>query len=190
MGLTRLFGGASGITNQPQGLDIGIGSSNIKSIQQFAITMNAGIGSVDTAISTVNSANTIALLGNQTNPSSNLQLTTISATVTTNTNLNLSRVASGSPTLIVYVTVVEFQNIKSIQKGAVTKNSSSASVTASITPVVLNKSILFYDYTYGTSVTTSSQTGASGRASATNTLTFEGNTTTVIFFYYAIIEFN
>lgn len=129
MGLIRLFGGASGVTNQPQGLDIGIGGGNIKSIQRGTTTgIVAGQATQDIPISKVDPNKSIVLIENTAGTAFATKLTL--GQLTSETNLRLTRDGTTGLGATIFWQVVEFENIKSLQKG-VTNIATTGAITIS-----------------------------------------------------------
>lgn len=141
--MIRKFG-ATGIDSQPQGLDVGISGSNIKSIQRGTATMNST--TVNVAISAVDLTKAVVIVNFA---SLNANITdsevSIKATLTSSTNLQLSNIVATYGIIVVSWTVIEFNNVKSLQSGSYTSTSTSDSIT--ISSVNMAKSQLFYSST-------------------------------------------
>lgn len=190
--MIRKFGGAIGVDSQPLGLDIGLSGSNIKSIQRGSFvysnktTFNVTISSVDMSKSIVivstdsrtGSAGKNSVVGN----------------LTTSTNINFSTYyADASFNNYVSWQVIEFNNVKSLQRG--TQALITTDTTKNITISAVNdlKSIVF------ASVRTDDN---SNNYSSENSICAEITTTTNILFtrynpfatnatiYWQVIEFN
>lgn len=138
--MIRKFGGSSGIEIQPQGIDLGIGGSNIKSIQRGETTMTAV--TMDIPIASINKNNTITVLTGIKFQlgSTDSRKTTAFLELTSATNLRISQAGTYYAPNIVVVTweVIEFNNVKSKQVGDIAL--SSTDVNVSINSVDLNKS--------------------------------------------------
>lgn len=136
--MIRNFGGVTGVTNQPTGLDIGVGGgSNVKSIQRgvttfSAITTNATIASIDLTKSIVK-ISFVPL-------NSNGQFGIVKAKLTSSTNLELKQIAFTQAT-VVYWEVIEFNNVKSLQTGMISLTATTNTVT--IAAVNTSKCIVF-----------------------------------------------
>lgn len=187
MGLTRLLGGASGITNQPIGLDIGIGGSNFKVIQRGqvntpnnALTGNITISEIDTTKSIV----LLETVGNLNIPN----VDTIRLEILNSTTLKWTRdTTNASSVTPIAWQVIQFNNVKSLQRG--TASITGASPTITISSVDTLKSLLFTNFTVG--IGTSSGAYYSICSQLTNSTTITGiSISTLTSLHYQVIEFN
>lgn len=136
--------GATGITSQPAGLDLGVGGgSNIKSIQRGSATIGAGLTYLDVTISNVDSTKTVVIL-NSDITSGALSQTLVRGVLTSNTNLRLSVGGTTSAINVVQWQIIEFQNIKSSQQGTSVASASTSDILTTISSVNMAKSILFF----------------------------------------------
>lgn len=117
------------------------GGSNIKSIQRGTATLNA-VSSLNVSISSVNSQNSIVRITEYYDLSSfGADDIGVTADLTTDTNIFLSRVSS-TGILVVKWEVIEFNNVKSKQKGTFVAGAATVE-TVSISSVNRFKSLLF-----------------------------------------------
>jgi hypothetical protein len=159
------------------------GGSNIKSIQRgnfsidsFTLTANIPITSVDPNKSVVR-----ILFNNASTNASQIQLT---GELTSATNVLLTKNSTGTASSVDWE-VIEFNNVKSMQKGFATITSGSQNV--SISPIVLAKTLIFSSIrTAATNITL--PTVNSFIASGTTTIRHKGYTTGTA--YYQVVEFN
>lgn len=170
----------------------GFGGKNIKSIQRGSVSpFGDGAGkSHDITISSVDTSKSIVRLTyfpNGTSPAT----ATVRISLVNSTKINLARfmdnyIYSG----VLYWEVIEFNNVKSKQIGS-TSGSGGSPKTISISPVDLNKSLVFYSQ-YSTSTNAA---GVFARDSDSglglinnNTLELTGQSSSYIF--WQVIEFN
>lgn len=136
--MIRKFGGAAGIDGQPQGIDIGVGGSNIKSIQRGLLNVSAAIS--DITISNVDLSKSIVIV--------KAACTSFGSTaayecvaqgfLTSGTNVRIKLGDHYSyNTVEVAWQVIEFNNVKSLQTGFATGG------TTSISAVNMSKSVVF-----------------------------------------------
>lgn len=127
------------------------GGSNIKSIQRGTASMISGAINIDVPISSVdlNKAIVLVTFRSLSEDSNNnfLYYFGVKAKLTTSTNLNLKRYQGPYQSLEISWTVVEFNNVKSIQRGSLTSIYTSKSDVVTISPVDMSKSLLFFSYT-------------------------------------------
>lgn len=122
----------------------GPGGSNIKSIQRGVATIN-GLSTVDITISSVDTTKAICRVstGNQ---GATFAKALFKSEITSATNLRLTRNTADANDVQTYWDVVEYNNVKLLQKGTVAINSGSSYATVNITSVDLAKAILFFDF--------------------------------------------
>jgi hypothetical protein len=175
--------GATGMTNQPQGLDLGLSGSNIKSIQRGT----ASVLSTDTAkvvdINAVNRANSIIKFNYIIYaPAQYLCQTEWMVDFSSSTQITFQRTTANGQ-LEIQWEVIEFNNVKSKQTGW------TVSANTTIASVDLNKTTIFAAANNSANVTDLvSQKYSYGLTTATN-LHFAFNQANFIL-YYQIIEFN
>ena len=134
--MTRLFG-SSGITNQPTGLDIGVGGSSIKSIQRGSVAISS-TSVINVPITSVDLTKSIVLFTHQVPTSTtDVSNTFVTAELTTSTNIAFTRGGTGNGGTIKWE-VIEYNNVKSVQSGSYL--STLASETKTITSVNTSKS--------------------------------------------------
>lgn len=126
----------------------GGGGSNVKSIQGGTISIS--LAQTDVTINQVSLSNSIVLV-NWYSQGTQVRQFLISAELATSTRIRIT-VNSFVGSYQVSWTVIEFNNVKSIQRGTALKG--TASLDVSISSVDLNKSILFAS-------ATSTETGTS-----------------------------
>lgn len=180
----RQFGGVSGITNQPQGLDLGLAGTNIKSIQMGQVTTTLSTQSV--TITAVNRANSI-ILCNSPSSGTDPSVEKFAPTFVSDTSFNLVRGTAGSSRTINYA-VIEFNNVKSIQRGISATSVGLAQVTVS--PVNPLKSILLNNFIYLASVTNISLFNDNYRIVNSTTIELNDYSNGNSRNYWQLIEFN
>lgn len=169
---------------QPSGLDIGLSGSNIKSIQSGTSTLSAT--SLNVPISSVDLSKSIVMI-NCSSTSNFADQTMVSAQITTNTNLQLSK-ANATTAVVVNWVIIEFNNVKSKQTGSIASNGGTASAT--ITSINMNKALLFCTATNSiTSSTSINQALYRYKINTVTSLNFDSSSTTQTI-YWQLIEFN
>ena len=115
------------------------GGSNIKSIQKITITTDSST-SINQSITSVDPLKSV-VFGFKKTSSGNASVDSWNFEITSNTNINVSRNTSvvTAQTLLIYV--VEFNNVKSLQKGNVTFSTNTTNVA--VTNVNISKSMVF-----------------------------------------------
>lgn len=128
----------------------GGGGSNIKSIQRGEYTFPYNQNTANITVSGVDLTKSIIKLSYRV---ANNEMTArdiaIKGKLTTQTNIELKRgVASTTTTFNVYVywEVIEFNNVKSLQEGDYQMVSSGSVETTTISPVNLDKSVIFFTF--------------------------------------------
>lgn len=141
--MNRFFGGGSGLTNQPSGLDVGIpsgGGSNIKSIQSG--TKVTTLASDTQAISAVNPSNCLLLMSfYNAGPDGTVDKEAFYGEITSATQLTFTRTTAGGSESIAWQ-LIEFNNIKSRQSGIYTTANNTNEQLVAISSVVPAKSII------------------------------------------------
>lgn len=137
--IIRPFGGVTGITMQPTGLDIGLGKSSITSMQRGATVS----GSATIAISGVDLSRSIIVVDK---PAAGVVynqqpiITFASKSSLSTVKYDGAAVTSSS----FYWTVLEFSKIKSLQSGLYSGTPSTGEAIVSISSIDPNKSLLFW----------------------------------------------
>lgn len=182
--MIRKFGGAAGVDIQPAGVDIGFGGgSNIKSIQRGTIVMDSSTKNV--TINAVDLVKSIVIIDyNNTGYTSNgicnqavlLNATTISITGWTGNTVAWQ--------------VIEFNNVKSVQRGTASINADVSSLTISV--VNLSKSIVVVGGLTSTNSQNASGSNIAVYLTTNNQLTFKRGTGIVgdNTLAWQVIEFN
>lgn len=169
-----------------KGHGIGGGGSNIKSIQRGTVTMNAV--TKDITISAVDLSKSIVQLTVKSAGSAGADC--ITGELTSATNLKLASGTTGSGNSVVEWTVIEFNNVKSLQSGTTTQTTTTP-VTVTISSVDLTKSILFFTFNTTTFGPTSNAMPMSGKFTNNTTLSFANyDTTGTKTIKWQVIEFN
>lgn len=150
--MIRKFGGATGIDLQPQGLDVGLSSSPIKSIQT-GLTSIQNVNSINVSISAVDLTKAIVIINNTDN---NMAITSnhaVEAYLSTSTNIILRQADTTTSINYISWTVIEFNNLKSLQSGSYQITSISSEQVVTVSNINTNKSVLLATWfnTYGTS---------------------------------------
>lgn len=114
--------------------------SNIKSIQRGSATINA-TNSVDVAITSINLTQSILNFGCS-KASGNVAPVTVAVMgkLTNSTNINFST-DSNAVAITVYWEVIEFNNVKSVQRGDLTINADNTDIAVTINSVNISKSM-------------------------------------------------
>lgn len=159
--------------------------SNIKSIQRGS-TLNTA-ASIDIAISSVDLAKSVVVLSSITG-GTYIAGNLVGGQLTSATNLNI--LINTSVTKTVYWTVIEFENVKSLQKGIVTTTGVS-DYPITINTVNVEKSLVFVSYTT-TNTSNNTITYKSVGEDLTNatTLTLRSYHPQPRTAYWQVIEFN
>ena len=176
--------GATGIVNQTQGIDLGLGGgSNIKSIQRGEVTQVGS--STDVTISAVDLTKAVLYITTRANaityaPDS----AAVKGKITTATNLNFSTY-SATPHVVISWVVVEYENVKSLQKGDVvgigpTVNISAVDITKSL---IIHSARVNYATNDSTAMITSSKFNSATQISLQN-VNFSCD------YHWQVIEFN
>jgi hypothetical protein len=150
----------------------GGGGSSIKSIQSGESSMS-GLTNLDITISEVNLINSIVIIYERSSTTAAAQSLKVKGKLTNYTTLNLTRSSSATSSAYVSWQVIEFNNVKSLQKGDYVLTTTSAE-TVTIASVNVTKSILIFSFS-STSTTTSSGGAClcSGYLSNSTTITFQ-----------------
>ncbi len=120
------------------------GGSNVKSVQSGTYIMNPPEASKDITISTVNASNCIILVSGS--PSSYAYTCLIAGHMVDNSTINVSRSSGSTFSVTISWQVIEFNAVKSIQRGTYTMDNGTWGGTASITEVNLLKTFLIFSW--------------------------------------------
>lgn len=185
--MIRKFGSVAGIDN-PQGIDIGIGGgSNIKSIQKGTFSINSA-SPYTVSIAAVDMTKSI-LLFNHTNKNGVGGNEIVMGKILNSTQLEFTCYTTNVYADVSW-TVIEFNNVKSIQRGDIT--TTTGSFSQAITAVDLNKSILIVSSKYNmASISMQAMYLMSYFSSATAIAggVFSGSGVTIMI-HYQVVEFN
>lgn len=165
----------------------GAGGSNVKSIQRGEYSVQTNDTTINISISEVDLDCAIARFMGVTNGYGSPDKDLFTAKLTSPTNLRLTRGGSGYTATVAWE-IVEFNNVKSVQRGSIT---ASSTLNISIGAVDIAKSLVIFDaYTTGTSA---SLFGESTRqvvlTSSTNLRILSHITSTLSTLEWKVIEF-
>lgn len=168
------------------GHGIGAGGSNIKSIQRGVLTTLVSVSNIE--ISSVDLTKSIVIVNTNTYQGGILDSdVAVKAILTSSTQLTLTTITNNFSGTIVSWTIIEFNNVKSLQTGS--KSTSLASDTTTISAINVNKSILFYSWT--SSGDTATQNIISNCYILDNTtITFKSTLAVAKVIAWQVIEFN
>lgn len=118
--MIRKFGGTTGVDSQPDGVDIGFGGgSNIKSIQRGYFSMSASSQNVTISEIDLNSSILFVMARYFTNTfslDSTVSQMAVMGNILNATTINFQKIGSGTSINVTWQ-VIEFKNVKSVQKG-------------------------------------------------------------------------
>lgn len=135
-----------------KGHGVGVGGgSNIKSIQKGISSLSATT-SIDVTVSDVDIENTIVVLTIKPG-STNVTTWAARAEMINSTTLRITRQAGISIEIVVGWQLIEFDDIKGVQKGTVVMTGTDSNI--SISPVDVEKSLLFVNFSVKTLVSQS-----------------------------------
>jgi len=129
----------------------GGGGSNIKSVQRGKSTLAFGVVALNVVISTVDINKSIVKIYRK--PTSSTAISAagamVKAKITTSVNLELSRIDDiyNGYDVDVYWEVVEFNNVKSLQKGDYVLTNPTTLENIAINAINMSKSIIFASWT-------------------------------------------
>jgi len=123
----------------------GSGGNNIKSIQRGVVTLPVGTLLTNVTISTIKSSDSVVIISSRASGNDGANELCIKAKITSSTNLELSRYGSTVDAVSISWQVIEFTNIKSLQKGDYTF-ASQGEVTTTISPINTSKSIILFSF--------------------------------------------
>lgn len=166
------------------------GGSNIKTIQRGSVVV--GSTSTNVTISTVDTDKAIVKLSFTPTSTNDPSESLVRGKITTSTNLQLLKNSAASSTTTVYWEIVEFNNIKTLQKGEVNL-STTQSNNITISSVNLNKTIVFDSFTTNRSTTTDNMLYSFEKCALTTTTNLNilrGGILNSSTHNYQILEFN
>jgi hypothetical protein len=163
----------------------GGGGNNIKSIQRGRAQITTALK--DITIAGVDLSKSIVILSQQGQTNSTPRELMVMGELTSSTNLQLTTYAYSSSFYVSW-TVIEFKDIKSLQKGKTIVPSFTA-VTATVSAVDLSKSILFYSFKHNwTGQYTAGALAECGIVDST-TLSFQQSQSSEKTFAWYLVEF-
>jgi len=138
-----------GTTDQtiPAGFHNGSGvvkaaTGNVKSVQRGTTLLSGSTNFIDVTITSVDTTKSIALISARQNTSGSPNRTAVRVTIRNSTTIRLETLSTVGPYDVeIEWQVVEFVGVKSIQSG--TGSGATSEITFTISPVDLNKSIIF-----------------------------------------------
>jgi hypothetical protein len=119
------------------------GGNNIKSMQSGTATLGSGVATLTVPISEVNLSRAVVILTMNANTGTTPAEIMVRAMISDSTTVQLDR-SSGGNSVTVNWQVIEFNNVKSLQKG--TFGVGSTQGIANISPVVFAKTMYFWSY--------------------------------------------
>lgn len=184
--------GATGLNQQPQGLDLGLGGSNIKSIQTGTTTFNTS--SATQVISPIDINKSILLISyysvfGDNNPAKELVRGQISSA--NQLTFNLGATPGGN--ILVSWTVIEFTNVKSLQRGTLAKTANTTEQTLTISAIDTTKCFIIAYMSMADSTATIYYMPLKYRIINSTSIGFQGSFTsavTPINIDWQVIEFN
>lgn len=178
--------------------DTGINSAMIKSIQKVTVTIAASATSGTATITSVTTANAFCWWQGSYATTSTFaaEAHLASVTLTNATTVTATRNTSDSGTVVVQVTVVEFNTgiIQSIQQGTVAIGNGATSNTATITSVTQgNAFVMFQGQTFGAATDDTNLARCFGNVVLTNATTVTASrttaSTTTLTVGFVVVEF-
>lgn len=150
-------------------------NSNIKSVQNGVFLLSGN--TADITINSVDATKSIVLIS-VAGTSNNIdnQGFFVSAKLTNNTTINLTRL-NGQQNLKVAWTVVEFKNIKSLQKGDVSTGDNTPTKTVTVNAINPSKAILFFNYSSTDPGPSMYQEALNGTIDSSTSITFSQHST-------------
>ncbi len=127
----------------------GGGGSNIKSIQRGLVSMSYDLAAYTYTINSVDINNSIVRLNNNLSQNGSADQNVLKSAFVSATQIKIETLSSGATRPNVSWEVIEFKNVKSIQRITKSIPSSLSSDESTISPINRNKTILFFDYTAG-----------------------------------------
>jgi hypothetical protein len=168
--------------------DVGGGGGNIKSLQKGETSITASSSSTNITINAVDTSKAIVLISFF-GAESVMERALVKAEITTSTNINLSRFSSAStnPIDISWV-VVEFDNVKSLQKGNFTMSASPSSI--SISAVDTQKTLIFVSYNSNSTSTFANRSFLKHYLSTSTSISLVNEGAITHHIHWQAIEFN
>lgn len=166
--------GASGLTKQVQGLDLGLGGgSNIKNIQRgTASIINGGIN-VNITISSVDLSKTLLIFSiRQDNTTNDPSACLARGYINASTNIKFERGSAPAKQILIDWQVIEFNGNVKVQNGLTALNDGVAQNTITISSVDLTKAVLFHSVTTSAASQTFADVLTSGYLSSNTGVTF------------------
>lgn len=165
------------------------GGVTIKTLQRGTSVIGINQDLINVTISSVDKTKAIIRFGFFTNTNVASKAFVLSE-FSNNTTLLFSRnTADSSATVTIYWEVIEFGNVKSVQKGS-TSSSSSSGATVTISEVNISNSLIFYSF--NTTSTIASGPASASRFTNSTTISLIGQIsgTGTNYFNYQVVEFN
>ena len=165
------------------------GGGGIKSIQHGLLSM-AGT-SANVTITEVDTTKAIIIFSsyNSDVTSMTADKSVVRASITSSTNINFVAQTAASLNSQIAWTVVEFNNVKLLQKGTFTQ-AGGVGITKSISQVNVNKSLLFYSFTTESTDTNILQILSRAYIEDSTTLSFSFPTGSNVTCNWQLVEFN
>ena len=164
------------------------GGGGIKSIQHGLLSMAGTSANVTiTEVDTTKAIIIISSFNNEGMPDAAARYV-VRASITSSTNINFVVQTASVYTQIAW-TVVEFNNVKLLQKGTFTQ-AGGVGITKSISQVNVNKSLLFYSFTTESTATNITQILSRAYIEDSTTLSFSFPTGSNVTCNWQLVEFN
>ncbi|OFV69246.1 hypothetical protein ACWI_32900 [Acetobacterium wieringae] len=174
---------------QPQGIDIGVGGSNIKSIQNGVSSMGTGVGYIDVTISAIDITKTVVIVTDGYETSGNYPYDgycKMIAWAINSTTIRIVRGVTNANVNNINWQVIEFNNVKSLQTGGMSLYVSNGDLT--VNQYDPAKSILIYSYNLST--TTNSDYTVSLFKNGSNKIGYKSFSSYSVSVRWQLIEFN
>jgi len=165
------------------------GGGGVKSIQHGLLSM---VGtSANVTITAVDTTKAIIIFSSYNSDVTSMTADkyVVRASITSSTNINFVVQTAASLNTQIAWTVVEFNNVKSLQKGSFTQQG-GIDITKSISQVDINKSLLFYSFTTKSTFTNILQILSRAYIEDDTTLSFSFITSFDVTCNWQLIEFN
>lgn len=166
------------------------GGSNIKSIQTFYVALGTATLTYDITLSTVDMDKSVVLIDTYNTASEQIKFSSFYAELTSSTNVKVTRYAQPSAnTVTVSVTVIEYNNVKSLQRGLKSFDG-NPSRNVTISAVNVDKSLIFISKSSATTTAGFIIPNGYARLSSTTNLNYTEGGTYTRDFAWQVIEFN
>lgn len=143
--MIRKFGGSSGIDTQPAGIDLGVGGSNVKSIQRGTVSFASTDLTKNITINSIDITKSIVLITSVAYGAYSF-MELFKSSIVDATTINISRaVASNQEYSKIVWQVIEFNNVKTLQKGDASFTSGQTK-TVTISTIDTAKSMLVFSF--------------------------------------------